>query len=87
MDTSAIRAALKHARAVLNSMHYDVLAVYATVRRLKRLAPPHMEPIALQAEAAVMTSMEYRSKDNDAVARYALTKLIGAMEHAHLRVV
>ena len=87
MDISAIRAALKHARVVLGAGRYDPTTAYAAVRRLKALAPPHIVPIAVKAEDAVLTSLEYRSTDNDALARYALTKLISAMEHAHLRVV
>ena len=71
MDISAIRAALKHARAVLNMKRYDATIAYAAVRRLKALAPPHVLPIAVKAETAVLTSIEYRSTDNDALARYA----------------
>ena len=87
MDISAIRAALERTRAVMSAGRYDPTDAYAAVRRLKALAPPHVGPIALKAEVAVMTSIEYRSTDNDALARYAVTKLISAMEHAHLRVV
>ena len=88
MDDSADpHVALMQARAVLDAENFDATSARAAVVQLKGLAPPQVAPLVHSAEMAVLASINRRGKAYKDLARVALTKLIGAMEQAHLRVV
>ena len=86
-DHVAVRAALIEARAVSNTAPYDAIAALQVVRRLAALAPPHIAPIAQKAEQAVVATIGRSGTTYDALACYALARLVTEMERTLFRIV
>ena len=86
-DHVAVRAALIEARAISNSAPYDAIAALQVVRRLAALAPSHLAPIAQKAEQAVVATIGRSGTTYDALACYALARLVTEMERTLFRIV
>ncbi len=86
-DHVAVRAALIEARAVSNTAPYDAIAALQAVRRLAALAPPQVAPIAEKAEQAVVATIGRTGTTYDALALYALARLVTEMERSLFRIV
>ncbi len=86
-DHVAVRAALIEARAVSNTIPYDAIAALQVVRRLAALAPTHIAPIAEKAEQAVVATIGRSGTTYDALACYALARLVTEMERTLFRIV
>ncbi len=86
-DHVAVRAALIEARSISNTAPYDAIAALQAVRRLAALAPPHVTLIAEKAEQAVVATIGRSGTTYDALACYALARLITEMERTLFRIV
>ena len=86
-DHVAIRAALIEARAISNTSPYDAIAALQVVRRLAALAPPQLAPVATKAEQAVVATIGRSGTTYDALACYALARLVTDMERTLFRIV
>ncbi len=86
-DHVAVRAALIEARAISNTAPYDAIAALQVVRRLAALAPPHVALVATKAEQAVVATIGRSGTTYDALACYALARLVTEMERTLFRIV
>lgn len=84
---SAVRSALTVVRLMIETTPYDAVDALLSVRHLSALAPPHVKPIAEEAERAVLRTFLREGTNCDALALYALRRLVVAMERSSLRVV
>ncbi len=86
-DLVAIRSALNAVIKVVDVTPYDADEALRSVRNLAALAPDHVKSIALEAEAAVLKTIDRSETKYDNLACISLMRFVTAMEHGLLRVV